>query len=1063
MEILSDPVLLEVLIDDYRKDLFERLAHKLPLDIPNSSELDIIEYQSPLGERLLYVREFRLNGYSLVPIFLNVDKNLKNICILKLVNNNTGINYYYMIIKRDYNEDICSIPPIDNFQIEESLFDSEKILILDDSNYCLKNFLDMDGDAQFNSHFICFETLKIFRLDWKEKSGIFDLPRHDLCLAASKPVDEFLKSYLLSSELLNIYTSWGYLIVRKDSFSYKRLKEFLKPQGVESDTLRHIEGVFETAFRDSEYLKKEKIIPNILRHINSIYNITSHSNPIFAYFTSVLVVLQSSGYGKSRTFVELGSTLPVFYSSLQASYSGYPPKSFYLNRLIEKFDSLFLNPRKSCHANTACAVLYAFILRVIYLIFKFPYDNQKAIFIDQAIDNILGNHRENNFTSLFNGLDTFCTDTTGSYKVEFSYDSTARAIPLPNWLKVFKLKFFREGVEQNLDTNNLENDVVSLFKEKRKEGYPCLFVVDEAHSLLNPKVEEGKKYWRFTDIHPDTKSEYDALKLPYQIFRRTFRIFSVLWKYLWLIIISTNGKIGNFITDARNEASRKNEAVPFLFRPFILAHTYSCKSKLPNKPTVEELNNLDPKFPHFMTTKIDENYLESNERVIDLFNRGRPLVRDTFELTLLESSAGLPPFQEYMSMSIFGSLELQFLFEKLSNTKVIPWNEEDFRNLDFSIACRYSILGFSIGLTCFPPTIGIEELIEKNLMTLLHVDSNNLNQIAGFFPEGPLNSVASWYLCKYFSKFFNYLASLSSQGLCDIGLYGEFIARIILLCCHFYSIDSSLTFVRQLIFSPLPLKRFLEVLSKNKRKVDEYFINSPLLEGSILNFSYFQPLICSGSFNPYEAMLQCFINGSAAFLKYNFPGVDFLIPLILADGRMSFLGVQVKLDRNLGPSRNSFVSCYEKMRFSHIFGVHPSLQNDRPFALLIMSLCQSTFTFDSVKKNRNNDVFVINEQDVISWRNIRKKPKIIFEEGELPPALVICGCSYRFGDDKQADHKGDNISNVKPDMIDYQTFFEKLIYDFSPRLNTIHGLGPKKFLELEALNDSISAKLLPEI
>ena len=71
------------------------------------------------------------------------------------------------------------------------------------------------------------------------------------------------------------------------------------------------------------------------------------------------------------------------------------------------------------------------------------------------------------------------------------------------------------------------------------------------------------------------------MKLPYQIFRRTFRLFKTLWDLLWLVVISTNGKIGNFITDAEHDPSRKIQGSAALFQPFVLAHTYSCKSELP--------------------------------------------------------------------------------------------------------------------------------------------------------------------------------------------------------------------------------------------------------------------------------------------------------------------------------------------------------------------------------------------------------------------------------------------------------------------------------------------------
>ena len=63
---------------------------------------------------------------------------------------------------------------------------------------------------------------------------------------------------------------------------------------------------------------------------------------------------------------------------------------------------------------------------------------------------------------------------------------------------------------------------------------------------------------------------------------------------------------------------------------------------------------------------------------------------------------------------------------------------------------------------------------------------------------------------KCFPEFVNPLNSLVKHGLCDIGLYGELIARIILLCCQFSSIDPSFDFPRKSIFVPLETRNFFD-------------------------------------------------------------------------------------------------------------------------------------------------------------------------------------------------------------------------------------------------------------
>ena len=45
-------------------------------------------------------------------------------------------------------------------------------------------------------------------------------------------------------------------------------------------------------------------------------------------------------------------------------------------------------------------------------------------------------------------------------------------------------------------------------------------------------------------------------------------------------------------------------------------------------------------------------------------------------------------------------------------------------------------------------------------------------------------------------------------------------------------------------------------------------------------------------------MARCLFRGSATSLHPNYPGLDLMIPLVLSDGRMSLIGVQVKLTKS---------------------------------------------------------------------------------------------------------------------------------------------------------------------
>ena len=1028
MKIIEDPTLLEVLLDDCRKEVFEKLTHKVPPN-PDDPSSNFIECRYPDGKSVRYLSELHFKDYFLVPVFVNAEKNFEKICILIVTDKVTGTMYYYILVKKEYRDDSFPLPAV-TCSLGELQLNAKKTLILDDSNQCLRVFLDSRGDAQFTPTYL-FDNYPSYR--GKDDPEISNLQDHILCLASGTTASKFLESYHLSDRVMNQYKSRGFLLLRIDSFSYEKLKTFLSTLRSEPSTIIPTSR-FQQIFENSKYLKEEKIFPYIHDHIKTIRDDIAISGPFAKYFTAVLVVLQSSGYGKSRTFIELGTTMPVFYSSLQTSKSGFPERSYYLDQFIIEFDRLFLDRPPICHANNACAILYTFILRIIYLISKFPYDDKKAILLDQAIESILGNQRDANFTALFNGLQGFCT--TG-FKEKFIHNSQA-PILLPEELNKFELVL--NNGEIKLYTSELEEEVASFLRNKRKPQLPCLFVIDEAHFLLNSGAEKSKKYWRFFDYNTNTRADEDFVKLPYQIFRRTFRLFTRLWELLWLVVISTNGKIGNFITDAQHDPSRKIESSAALFQPFVLVHTYSCKSEIP-KPVVPNSDSpFSPtKFPMIMKTEIDKRYLVSLQRIYDLFGRGRPLVRDTLDLFTL----GEDPltFEKYINENILRASELQFLFEKICCKGYTNWDRQVFTYTD---TIKYSILGFSTGLSTFPSYVKIEDLVENNLMTLLNVDNNNQNQIGGFFPEGPLNSIASWFLCKKFPDFVKSLEILATNGICDIGLYGELIARIILLICQFYSIDPSFNFPRKPIFVPLKLETFLTRLSGNEEVVAKLFSSNPYLKGSMITFSYFQYSTFE-DLNPHEAMLQCFINGSAAYLKHSHPGADLLIPLILDNGRLSFLAVQVKLNRRIRSTKSCFLPIYGKMRFSYMFSSDSIAKNDRTFALLILSLSNN-------QNNLKNTVFILTKEDLEEYKQKepatttkkRKTRGIKPEEMELPPALVICGSSFNF-------IKG------------YDKDFQELIYQHSPRLNPILGLPPNKLRQLESLMESVALQPLENL
>ena len=215
---------------------------------------------------------------------------------------------------------------------------------------------------------------------------------------------------------------------------------------------------------------------------------------------------------------------------------------------------------------------------------------------------------------------------------------------------------------------------------------------------------------------------------------------------------------------------------------------------------------------------------------------------------------------------------------------------------------------------------------------------------------------------------------------------------------------------------PQELKSFLENLTGDKSLVHKYFDLNPGLEDSKVNFSYFQPFI-SKIRDPFDAMMKCYVNGSAAILKPNSPGADLLIPLILIDGRISFLAVQVKLDRNLSNTLGCFKRIHDGLHYSSMFGAKFACQSERTYVSLILSLHNK---YDNTK----NESFIISGQGSGNEKQ--------------PPTLVICGSSYNFGNDY------------------FKQFFEVLTYKYSPKIDPYPSTRRKRLIDLEGVHMSIA-------
>ena len=177
------------------------------------------------------------------------------------------------------------------------------------------------------------------------------------------------------------------------------------------------------------------------------------------------------------------------------------------------------------------------------------------------------------------------------------------------------------------NSTNLEKDVIEMLKKMgiEKIGLPALFVVDEAKGLRYKKLgkDEEKYLWVFRDKNLKTLMFVDIFeRAPYNIFRRAFRMFSVPWEFLILIIISTSGQISVLLPELGIDPSRRETTSLKFIDNFTLVQTYNVNAK-------SAASIHAGMFPREKINNWNE-FLESNFRKEEFFKFGRPLIYGTF-------------------------------------------------------------------------------------------------------------------------------------------------------------------------------------------------------------------------------------------------------------------------------------------------------------------------------------------------------------------------------------------------------------------------------------------------
>ena len=234
------------------------------------------------------------------------------------------------------------------------------------------------------------------------------------------------------------------------------------------------------------------------------------------------------------------------------------------------------------------------------------------------------------------------------------------------------------------------------------------------------------------------------------------------------------------------------------------------------------------------------------------------------------------------------------------------------------------------------------------------------------YPEGLINFLSARYFIERRESLSDLLSSSVKYGLCDNGNFAKLLAQFMLLHNIFICIDTSYEKrVRKLVFKTVLLKDFLMNLagSRNKITVNEFFKFNPLLNGSLVSFGYFEHFPEKAINNPFDLMARLLFRGSATSLNRFYPGIDLMIPLVLNDGRISFVGIKLIFNRNEKFIDEDVNNARKQMSFPRMFS---GIQNDRPFCLIILVICDFTFDVSIIPRSDKGETASAHQNPLVS-------------------------------------------------------------------------------------------------
>ena len=369
----------------------------------------------------------------------------------------------------------------------------------------------------------------------------------------------------------------------------------------------------------------------------------------------------------------------------------------------------------------------------------------------------------------------------------------------------------------------------------------------------------------------------------------TFRLIRRVLKsdkdQLWqipFVFSGTNTRFNNFIPSHTNSPSVRdgigpNDEVPvgvgiLLFEPYILTATFDAYAKQMNKGPPMKSNW--------------KNYVESCDYQYHLCNLGRPLwggfLNAELEILIGDSFAGkdLQKCIPEGKLESFGTILSRIHRQALSK---MPYSKDNSNVLE-RVECAVSIAHVIAGSGFLYGALA-SALVEKRMAVLLDYRYDT-SQVRVAYPSEPVLAIAS--LAQLHNNTLSILDDLLLTNDCligSIGDIGEFVARIILL----------LSLGEITLNKPFcSVSTFLENLI-GRSKVEALWKDPAAhsVLGGVVCFSHFSRIdeICD---DPVENLCLLVSLHTALVTRKNFKGIDMVLPVVLENGGMGSINVQVK-------------------------------------------------------------------------------------------------------------------------------------------------------------------------